>query len=70
MSFNLPNAAPAELSLFDVAGRHVASKEVGALGAGSHVVDLAGRGPINPGIYFARLAQGERSQTVKVIVTR
>jgi len=70
VSFSLPDASPAELSLFDVAGRHMAFKEVGALGAGPHAVDLAGRVPIKPGIYFARLSQGARSQMVKVIVTR
>ena len=70
MSFNLPNAAPAELALFDVAGRQVAFQEVGALGAGPHVVDLAGRTAIPPGIYLARLSQGTRSQTVKVVIMR
>jgi hypothetical protein len=70
VSFSLENATPAELSLFDVAGRHIASEEVGALGAGTHVVDLAERVPIAPGIYFARLSQGARAQIAKVIITR
>jgi hypothetical protein len=70
VSFSLENATPAELSLFDVAGRHIASEEVGALGAGTHVVDLAERAPIAPGIYFARLSQGARAQIAKVIITR
>ena len=70
VSFSLPNAAPAELSLFDVGGRRVAFEDVGALGPGPHVADLARRVPISPGIYFARLSQGERSLLVKVVVTR
>ena len=69
VSFSLPIAAPAELALFDVGGRRVAFEEVGALGSGAHVVNLAGRSPVAPGIYFARLSQGARSQMVKVVVT-
>jgi hypothetical protein len=68
--FDLPNADPAELALFDVGGRRVAFAEVGMLGAGSHVVDLAARAPIEPGIYFARLSRGGASHRIKVIVTR
>lgn len=70
IAFGLPDAAPAVLSLFDVGGRRVAFEEVGALGAGLHVVNLAGRAPFAPGIYFARLSQGARSQMVKVAVMR
>ena len=70
MWFSLPEAAPAELTLFDVAGRHVASQEVGVLGAGPHAVDFVEPAPIAPGIYFAQLVQGTRSQRVKVVVTR
>jgi hypothetical protein len=70
VSFSLPNGALAELVLYDVAGRRVTSEEVGRLGAGSHVVDLAARTSMAPGIYFARLSQGGTSQLVKVVVTR
>ena len=70
MSFRLPNSAPAQLSLFDVLGRRVSFREVGLLGAGPHVVDLADPFPIEPGIYFARLAQGSTSDYVKVMVLR
>jgi hypothetical protein len=66
---NLPDTASAELSLFDVGGRRVAFKQVGALGEGPQVVDLAAWGPLEPGIYFVRLSHGGRSQRVKVIVT-
>lgn len=70
VSFALSNAEPAELSLFDVSGRHQLSRRVGALGAGLHVVDLADRAPIGPGIYFVRLSRGGSSQIVKVVVIR
>lgn len=68
VSFRLPSMAPAELALFDAAGRRVASAEVGSLGPGSHVVDLTRHAAIEPGIYFARLSQGSRSELAKVIV--
>lgn len=70
VSFSLPNGAPAELAIFDVGGRCLVSAEVGALGEGSHVIDLAAPTLMDPGVYFARLLQGSRSQLVKVIVTR
>jgi hypothetical protein len=66
--FSLPNAEPAKLVLFDVAGRQRAAKEVGALGGGSHRVDLVDGDTIHPGIYFVRLSQGGRSKVVKVVV--
>ena len=68
VSFSLPNAAPAELALFDVSGRRVVRRDVGGLGAGAHVVDLAGAVPLAPGVYFARLTQGVKVQMAKVIV--
>jgi len=68
IAFSLPDAAPAVLSLFDVGGRRVALEEVGALGAGSHVLNIAARNRLAPGIYFARLSQGVRSEMVKMVV--
>jgi len=68
--FSLPNAAPAQLSLFDVGGRRVTSVEVGALGAGLHVVDLARLAPIRTGIYFIRLTRGGQDVTTRTAVVR
>lgn len=70
VGFSLPTSAPAELALFDVLGRRIALREVGALGAGTHVVDLVGPVPFAPGVYFARLSQGARTEMVKVVVAR
>jgi hypothetical protein len=70
VSFILPDASPAELALFDVAGRRVACQQVRASGAGPEVVDLAPGVLIEPGLYLVRLSQGARSRIVKVIVTR
>jgi hypothetical protein len=70
VSFTLPNAAPAQLALFDVAGRRVISQEVGALGAGAHVVDLIRQAPIGSGIYFIRLTRGGQEVATKTTIVR
>ncbi len=69
LAFTLPTAAPARLELFDVRGRRVASRDVGALGAGRHVArfDDAAR---EPGVYFARLVQGAATRQARVVVVR
>lgn len=70
MPFALPASAPATIRVVDVAGRIVISREVGSLGPGSHVVNLATRGKVPPGIYFATLVQGMRSSCVRLGVVR
>ena len=54
VSLVLPDAAPARLELFDLTGRRIASRDVGALGAGEHQVSLGDAG-LPPGMLFARL---------------
>jgi DNA-binding beta-propeller fold protein YncE len=66
--FTLPVAAPARLELLDVAGRSVAARDVGALGAGTHAVNLSEGARINPGLYFVRLRQGTGEQVRRVTV--
>ena len=68
VSFTLPSGAPARLDLLDVAGRRIESRAVGALGAGTHQVDLSDARTVAPGLYVVRLAQGDRVQTTRVIV--
>jgi tripartite motif-containing protein 71 len=67
-SFALPVAETARLELIDVAGRRVAARDVGALGAGEHSVDLAEGARIPPGLYFMRLSQGANEQVRRVTV--
>jgi len=57
-AFTLADGSPARLEALDLAGRRVAMAEVGALGAGRHVVTLARAVP--PGIYLLRLTQAGR----------
>ena len=70
LRFALPSAAPATLALYDLAGREVARQDVGALGAGEHVVELAHGITLAPGVYLARLAQGGQARTARVTVVR
>lgn len=68
--FTLPSAAPAMLELMDIAGRRVASRSVGELGAGRHSLSLAETRTVPPGRYILRLTQGGRSLTSPVTVLR
>jgi hypothetical protein len=70
VSFALPRADAATLELIDVAGRLVAARHVGALGAGRHVLDLAHGVVLPSGLYFVRLVQGERRLVTRAAVLR
>ena len=68
--FSLPGNQPATLELFDLRGRRVASREVGALGAGEHLVPLADRPALPAGVYLVRLTQDRRVLTAKACVVK
>jgi hypothetical protein len=68
VDFTLPIADPARLELIDVTGRRVTSRDIGALGAGQHVVNLAAARPLAPGIYLVKLTQGARSRVARAAV--
>jgi hypothetical protein len=70
VAFSLPNASPARLECFDLAGRMIAAREVGTLGPGSHFVTLASGRRLPPGAYVLRLSQGSRSRTARAVVLR
>jgi hypothetical protein len=70
VAFSLPDASPARLELFDVGGRRIASREVGTLGAGSHIVTLGDGRRFAPGVYLLRLSQGTRSLKARGVVVR
>jgi SdiA-regulated protein len=57
---------PARLELLDVTGRRVASRDVGALGPGRHALALGEA--LHSGVYLARLTQGGRARTMKMVV--
>jgi hypothetical protein len=66
VEFSLGDAAPATLELIDIAGRHVATRSVGGLGAGRH--RIAFDEPLRAGIYLVRLTQHGQSRAAKAIV--
>jgi len=70
VSFALPDAQPARLELFDIAGRRLARREVGGLGPGRHVVTLEPRVGMSAGVYVVRLTRAGRSLTATATVLR
>lgn len=70
VSFTLPGDSGATLELLDPAGRRVASREVGDLGAGSHSLVMNPDRALVAGIYWLRLTQGGMATTAKVAVVR
>jgi hypothetical protein len=64
----LPGAA--SLDLFSVAGRRVLHRDVTALGAGEHKLELAKDGQFPSGVYVLRLVQGRQAAERKIAVVR
>jgi hypothetical protein len=69
-AFSLPDAASARLELSDLAGRRILARDVGTLGPGEHVVDLAEGRRLPPGVYMLRLTRGGESLTARAVVIR
>jgi hypothetical protein len=68
VTFALPSSTPARLELIDVSGRRIVTRDVGALGAGPHVVALAANRALRPGLYLVRLEQGANVRVTRVAV--
>lgn len=68
--FALVGGADAGLELLDVAGRTIDARDVGALGAGAHVITLAAAARLSPGLYFVRLREGTQQRVERVTVLR
>jgi hypothetical protein len=68
VSFVLASAEAATLDLIDVSGRRLLGRDVGALGAGSHRIDLVTAGLVPPGMYFLRLRQGARVASSRIVI--
>ena len=65
----LPTAGPAVLTVYDVAGRRVWARNVGALGPGKHDV-TATDASWRSGVYFARLVQAGQLRAMRFAVLR
>jgi hypothetical protein len=70
VAFTLATDHRATLRLYDVAGRRVFEREVGGLGAGSHVVRLEGSERLRPGVYLMRLEQDRQVLKTKAAIVR
>ncbi len=64
--FSLPGEGPAELLVYDVAGR-VVSRNSDVLPAGRHQIELEG---LAAGVYLVRLSAGDLTATERFVVTR
>jgi hypothetical protein len=70
VAFTLADASPARLEAFDLSGRRVAARDVGALGAGRRVVTLGEDARLGCGVYVVRLTQGGRTLTTRAVIVR
>ena len=68
--FSLASSVSSSLELLDVAGRRIASCEVGSLGAGRHALDLGQDTHLAPGLYLVRLTQGTNVHVARVAVLK
>ena len=66
--FSLASAAPARLEVIDIAGRRVVSRELGALGPGTHALSLEEAAGLRPGLYLLRLTQAGQSLTSRALI--
>ena len=65
VAFSLADAQPATLALYDVAGRKLASREVGGLGSGVHTARFGEVASLPSGVYVVELAQGGHRITAR-----
>jgi hypothetical protein len=70
VAFTLPGGASATLEALDASGRVVRSREVGAFGAGRHLVRLDEGVRLAPGRYWLRLRQGDAQRVRTAVVIR
>ena len=74
VEFDLPQAAPAVLAVYDLRGREIVRLLEGNLPAGRHQAEWNGQdrqGRNAPsGIYIARLAAGDQAHSIKMALLR
>jgi len=70
LAFTLKSREPATLAVFDLAGRRLYARDVGALGAGRHVIALERGTSLPSGIYMLQLTQGGHTVTRRAAAIR
>ena len=69
-SYSQPSSSAATLELLDITGRRWLAREVGSLGAGSHLLRLSDGVRVPAGMYWLKLTQNSRSLLAKALVVR
>ena len=69
VSFSLGNSGHANLSIYDITGREVASLVDGQMSSGEHQTVWNAEG-MGSGVYFVRLEAGEFTQTKKLLLVK
>lgn len=68
LELSLPSASRVTLDIFDIAGRHALSRDLGSLGAGVQAVLAAGVSQLAPGVWFFRVRTPEGTAgTLRVV---
>lgn len=68
VAYSLAERGAATLALYDAQGRAVARRAVAGADPGPHVEGFPEAGTLRPGLYWLRLAQGERHATTRVVL--
>lgn len=67
VSFTLPSGGAARLEVYDLGGRRAYARELGALAAGLHHVEITPGGALRPGVYFVVLRFGGERRTARFV---
>jgi Galactose oxidase, central domain len=67
---SLIDGTAAKLEVMDVAGRRLLAREVGFLGPGDHVIELARPGVLSAGVYLVRLSRPGEARVMRTAVLR
>lgn len=70
VAFTLPERAPTQLDIYDLAGRRVLSRDLGVLAPGSHLQPIGAHGALRPGLYVFRITAGGRSASTRGVIAR
>jgi hypothetical protein len=70
VALSLASHEAAGLEVYDISGRLVSSRELGALGPGPHELRLGERGQLAAGVYTVRLRQGGQIVSARAVVIR
>lgn len=68
IDFELPDASPARLEVFDVSGRLRWRGEVGSLGPGPHRLSLSDLGRAASGVYLVRLSHPTGQRVARIVL--